>query len=314
MRRIFWNLDERRLRAGWRLAIQLSGNLILAVLPWYTLRAATGRLLDPAAWADLARYTIFFVATVLTVAAAARWLDRRPFADLGLHLAAPAWWADFAFGLVLAAVPIVALLLLAWALGWVTIEPAPVSGLDGVPWGVGLLLALLQYLSVAFFEELARAYHIRNLFEGTRGRLGLVGGAVVAVGGAALISAVMHIGPAIFLLYVFLDTAVYGLCYLLTGRMAIAVGHHLAWDLLLSTVLVGPEIVPLEYAAAVFFVRPAGGALSALASPSPLLLAGAMVGVLAYAAANALVILGWVRLRQGAAALLPRYDGEAGRR
>lgn len=306
MRRIFWNASEGRPRAGWRLALQLLCNLGLAIALYLALRAATAKLLDPAVWSDLARYAVFLVATVLTVAAAARWLDRRPFADLGLHLAASDWWADLALGLVLAAVPIAALALLARALGWVTIEPALVSGIAGAPWGLGLLVALLQYLCVAFFEELARAYHIRNLFEGTRGRLGLVGAAVVGAAGAALISVVMHIGPAVFLLFVFLDTAMYALCYLLTGRIAIAAGHHLAWDLLLSTVLVGQEIVPLEYAAAVFFVRPAGGVLPALSHPDPLVLVGVGLGILAYEAINVALVLAWVRLRRGRVGL---HDG-----
>jgi len=166
MMRIFWNSSEARLRAGWRLAAQLAANLGLAILVWWALRRAAGGLLQAAAWSDLARYAVLFAATLLTVAAAARWLDRRPFADLGLHPAARVWWADFAFGTVLAVVPIAALALLAWACGWVTIRAAFVSGLVGVALGPALVVALAQYLFVAFFEELARAYQIRNLWEG----------------------------------------------------------------------------------------------------------------------------------------------------
>jgi membrane protease YdiL (CAAX protease family) len=296
--RIFWSPTEARLRAGWRFAIQLAGNLGLAVLAWWALRQAAGDWLQVTAWADLARYAVLFAVTVLTVAAAARWLDRRPFADLGLHLATPAWWGDFAFGVVLAVVPIVAMALLAWALGWVTVRPALASGIPGLTLVPALLVALLTYTFVAFFEELARAYQIRNLFEGTRGRLGLVGAAVVAGGVATLISVVMHIGPPLFLFFVFLDMAMYALCYLLTGRIAVATGHHLAWDLMLAVVLVVQGVLPLDWPAALFFVEPAEGVVSLLNNPTPLAILLAIMAVLLYEALNVLLLLGWVRWRR----------------
>jgi len=297
--RIFWNTIEARLRAGWRLAIQLAGNLGLAILVWWLVRQLVGDWLQVAAWSDLVRYAVLFTVTVLTVAAAARWLDRRPFADLGLHLATPAWWGDFAFGVVLAVVPIMAMALLAWALGWVIVRPAFASGVPGLTLVPALLVALLTYTFVAFFEELARAYQIRNLFEGTQGRLGRIGAAVVAGGVATLISVVMHIGPPLFLLFVFLDMAMYALCYLLTGRIAVATGHHLAWDLLLAVVLVVQGVVPLDWAAALFFVAPAGKVLSLLGNPTPLAIVLVILAVLAYEAVNVLLLLGWVRWRRG---------------
>jgi len=297
--RIFWNPTEARLRAGWRFAIQLACNLGLAILAWWALRQVTGDWLAAGAWADLTRYAVLFTVTILTVAAAARWLDRRPFADLGLHLAKPAWWSDFAFGIVLAVVPIVVLALLSWALGWVTIRPAYISGIPGVALLPALLIALLTYVLVAFFEELARAYQIRNLFEGARGRLGPIGAAVVAGAVASLISVVMHIGPALFLLFVFLDMGMYALCYLLTGRIAVATGHHLAWDLMLAVVLVVQGVVPLEWAAALFFVEPADAVLPLLHAPSPLVIVLAILAVLLYEALNVLLLLGWVRWRGG---------------
>jgi hypothetical protein len=301
--RILWNAAEGRLRAGWRLAIQLACNLGLAMVLWWALRQAAGDRLAPAAWSGLARYAVLFTVTVLTVAAAARWLDRRPFADLGLHLATPAWWADFAFGVALAVVPIVVVTLLAWALGWVTIRAALASGVPGVALVPALLVALLQYILVAFFEELARAYHMRNLFEGTSGRLGRIGAAVVAGAGATLISVAMHIGPPLFLFFVFLDMAMNALCYLLTGRIAVATGHHLAWDLVLAVVLVVQGVVPLEWPAALFFVEPADAVLALLRDPGALLMVLAIVAVLVYEAVNVLLLLGWVRLRrQGLAA------------
>jgi hypothetical protein len=90
-----------------------------------------------------------------------------------------------------------------------------------------------------FFEELARAYQIRNLFEGLNGsRLGVWPAALMAVGGAALVSAVMHSssGMPAFILFVFISMAFQGLFYLFTGRTALITGYHFAWDFTLATV------------------------------------------------------------------------------
>jgi hypothetical protein len=94
----------------------------------------------------------------------------------------------------------------------------------------------------------------------------------------------------------------YALCYLLTGRIAVATGHHLAWDLLLSTVLVVQGVLPLDWAAALFFVEPAEAVLPLLNNPSPLAIVLVILAVLAYEAVNVLLVWGWVRWRRGSLA------------
>jgi membrane protease YdiL (CAAX protease family) len=160
-----------------------------------------------------------------------------------------------------------------------------------------ILLSVLTYTCIGLFEELARAYHLRNLLEGTHGGwLGSAGAMAVAVSGAALISVLMHRGSTTYLLYVAVASAVLGLFYLLTGRMALAAGAHMAYDFMLFTVFgVGAEegnaIAVLFQARYEPLIRSTSGGIDLTPTGLALVLMGEAVGLL--------VMLGWVRLRHG---------------
>jgi len=72
------------------------------------------------------------VATLLSVWFASRFLDRRRFSDLGVHLGQRAWWPNFGFGLALVA-------------GWITLEPVFASGIPGTSFVVAVLGSLWMY-------------------------------------------------------------------------------------------------------------------------------------------------------------------------
>src|SRR5580698_8177329 len=92
----FWNRDERRLRAGWRLVIQFVTFILAAVAAQGVVVATFGK--------GTARGTALMAVLYLTFEAGAAWLvgrfiDRRRFADYGFHVNR-GWCLDFAFGLV----------------------------------------------------------------------------------------------------------------------------------------------------------------------------------------------------------------------
>ncbi len=292
----FWNESEARPRAGWRLAIQLFLNVGLVGLFLLLLRLSgpsTGLSGTDSPWAAAALVPAMTAATLVSVWVAARFLDRRRWADLGLHLNQRAWWADLGFGLALGiALPLGC----AWvgaAVGAVTLEPAFTAGFPGLLFGSAALLSALLYLCIGAFEEVARVYHVRNLLEGTVRGLGKGGAAVVALVGASAISVLMHRGNLAFLLFV-LATALKGLCYLLTGRAALALGYHVAWDLTVATVLgVGTQGGATFYT--LRFADPAWAQGVGQNEPSAamtLILLGLELGAL-------LLILAWTRLRYG---------------
>lgn len=189
LRRCFWNTSENRLRAGWRLALQLALNLggaivfVAFVVPYTPLHH----------WSRPAKeavgYLVLWGITLFSVWFAGRFLDRRVWQrDFGFVLTQRAWWADFGVGLAVGFALVALLILAATALSILQLKLTFTSGVEGLAFPAAVLLSLMGYGAVGFFEELARAYHIRNLFEGFGStRLGRRGAVLVATGGAALI-------------------------------------------------------------------------------------------------------------------------------
>lgn len=230
----FWNRDEQRLRAGWRIlahAVLTSG---AAFALNYGGVFGPGRL-------QLARIEVgLLVLAIVTTSFAARFLDRRAFRDLGVDLGLRDWWRDLGFGLVLGLAEAGGLVLVASRLGWVEVQPHFSTTESGIGLILAILVDLVTFICVGAMEELIRGYQVRNVAEGlAHTRLGWRGALLVGLTVAGLYSMAMHLnqqGPS-FWLYIFCNSAFYCLCYLLTGRIAIAIGLHAAWDFLISTVV-----------------------------------------------------------------------------
>lgn len=230
LRTCFWNPCEHRLRAGWRLLMQLILNLGGAAVFTALVVPHTPLKHWPRLAVEALGYPMLFGITLLSIWFAARFLDKRAWSDLGLMLRQSAWWLDFGAGFLVGFVLIVLMMASAAALGLMRLELSFTSGISGLTFPAAALLAALGYAAVGLFEETARAYHMRNLFEGLSGtRLGLWGA-------AALVSVAMHSGMAVFVLYVFVSMTIQGLFYFLIRRIGLIVGYHIAWDLSLDTV------------------------------------------------------------------------------
>jgi len=301
--RCFWNRSENRLRAGWRLALQLVLNiggaiLFVAMVVPHTPLSHWSRLATQAVG-----YPVLLGITLFSVWFAGRFLDRRAWHDFGLVLTQRAWWADFGAGLAVGSVLVVLLMVAATALGIIRLKLTLTSGIEGLSFPAAALLSGVALSAVGFFEELARAYHIRNLFEAfSSTRFGLRGAALVATAGAALVSVVMHSGGMpVFMLYVFGTMSVQGLFYLFTGRVALITGYHIAWDLTLATVFGIEALTEAEHTG--LFTPQLTGSLQMsgtaihVADYLPLALMG--LAALALQVAAWLALLGWVRWREG---------------
>ncbi len=303
LRGILWNASENRLRTGWRLLLQLSLNLGGAL--FFSLWVVPHTILN--SWPRLAvesvGYPVLLGVTLLSVWLAGRFLDKRAWGDFGITLTQRIWWVDFGAGCVVGSVLITLLMLTAVALGIIRLNLSFMSGIPGVVFPVAVLLSLLSYGSVGFFEELARAYQMRNLFETfSHTRLGLWGAALVATGGAALVSAVMHsAGMPLFIVFVFISMSFQGLFYLFTGRTALITGYHFAWDFTLATIFGVEALSEGEYTglftASMTSLVQINEAGVHSTNNLPLVLMG-LVGVL-WQVAGWLALLGWVHWRRG---------------
>lgn len=305
LKRVFWNADEGRLRAGWRLLGQIVILLVLFLLLTVLLTALLGALPVLIGFASpIVAVGLVFAPSVASVWLAGRLLDRRPFADFGFHLSR-GWWLDFGFGLLLAALLITLAFLVQWAAGWVAVVGAFETDAPGQPFAVAILASIALFTMVGIQEELLiRGYQLHNLAEGLNlpsvgPRAALVVAWLISsvVFGllhstnpnATLLSTVNLIVAGLFL----------GLGYILTGELAIPIGLHIAWNFVQGNVFGFPvsgarlsqttfiavqELGPDLWTGGAF--GPEGGLLIL-----PIMLVG-----------SALIVL-WVRYRYGGVAL-----------
>jgi membrane protease YdiL (CAAX protease family) len=168
---IFWNRDERRLRAGWRLlffVVLLALCAFLVQMPLNQITAALFNQMTGPLALEVSRGLDGLVSILAITGAVVLggWLlDRRRFADFGFHLRRD-WWIDFGFGLALGALLMAGVFAAELALGWVTVTDIW-RGSGGLAFPVAILTPLIAFLFVGFYEELlVRGYLLRNLAEG----------------------------------------------------------------------------------------------------------------------------------------------------
>src|SRR3990172_3072175 len=162
--RLFLSREERRLRAGWRLA----GQFLLMVVFFLIMGVPLGLLMlvFPALPGEailLASTLISFLAITASVYLARRFLDRRSFGSLGLGWNRQAA-ADLLYGVMVAGLMMGLVFLVEWAAGWLSFE--------GFAWQfeswprvlVGCALIAFVFMLVGWHEELLiPGYLLQNL-------------------------------------------------------------------------------------------------------------------------------------------------------
>ena len=254
---IFYNKEQARLRAFWRILIQgllflLGTTVIGAVIGVVAIvvMAATGQadlqlLTNEAALTEMilslgggwyfAINGIAPVVVILLTFLIAGWLlDRRKFSNFGFHFS-KMWWLDMAFGLALGAVLMFFIFLVELAFGWITIESF-MQARDGSSFLSAISASLVGFIAVGIYEEmLSRGYHLRNLAEGLNwGPLGKVGGLWAGYVISSSIFGILHAtnpnASVISTVNLVLAGLFLGLGFILTGELAIPIGLHITWN------------------------------------------------------------------------------------
>ncbi|WP_415379056.1 lysostaphin resistance A-like protein [Halosimplex sp. TS25] len=313
LRGLLWNDDEDRPRAIWRLglaAVLLLVGGIAGVALASGLVALAPSTAPPTvvALVTVAARTLEMAGFVGGILAAAWLIDRRRLVDLGLGRSRD-WWADLAFGLALGVALPALVFALELAAGFLRVTGTLVSRADpslavgpGVPVALALALTFAFFVGVGLFEELLfRGYLLTNVAEGLDGWLGV--GRRGALAGATAVSslafAVGHgMNPNVTPLAV-ANIALFGglfaASYLLTERIAVAVGVHVTWNFSIASVF-GFPVSGFTTPATVVAVEQSGPELVTGGSFGP---EGGLVTLVAFVA-GATALAWWVRLREGA--------------
>jgi membrane protease YdiL (CAAX protease family) len=294
-----WNAEERRPRALVRIAVHaVLVTLVLVLIgrfsPWW--RGTPWGI--PLAF-GLETAGVFGVTWL-----AARALDRRPFAALGL-MPRPGYALDLALGVLIGGACMGAIALVEIAFGWASYAPridawgeiAPATG-----------RALVVFGAIAIVEEvISRGYHLVNLAEG------LACGPVPRPRAVALAVALSSAGfglahawnPSATLLSTALIACggvLLAVGFLTQGDLAIPIGVHFGWNYF-QNLFDMPVSGQDDYAGAAIVVRTELG--PDLATGGAFGPEGGLTGLGGMLLGIALT-LAWVRARQGRLSLAPR--------
>lgn len=165
MKRFFWNTQQNRPRAFWRLLIQLLVWLFFLLILQLGRLIFTGKEINPD---NVTKVDIWLrlISLLGALVVMSKWIDKRPFRQYGVDLRQKDWWIDFGFGLFLGIVMIVFIFLIFLIAGWVE-----VIGWADIPDNQSVVnnttITALTLFAFVLFESLwVWSYVLRNLAEG----------------------------------------------------------------------------------------------------------------------------------------------------
>ena len=322
---VFWNGEQRRLRAFWRIVLQgiyfvalLVALIVPVVIVVVILTVAEQWGALPASLSGSGALGILLLLAALIetlLRAISVWLaglfpDRRRFADFGVHLNLN-WWIDFGFGLALGAVLMGLIFAVEAGAGWITIAgafrsqlPDLLSGtpLPGLPFGVSILFSLIFFVAVGVGEEFfSRGYHLKNMAEGL-GFMKPKGAIIIAMLVSSVIFGLMHASNPnagiVSTFNLFLAGLFLALGYVLTGELAIPIGLHITWNFFQGNVF-GFPVSGMDAGATFIAIKQGGSDLITGGAFGP---EAGLIGVAAIILGSILTVL-WVRVRYGRVSL-----------
>ncbi len=299
---VFWNGEERRVRALWRIVA-----LGLAMAGAGLAIRATGLLPERGTRAFYVVGTaVRTVVALAVVGLVGRLLDRRRLRDFGLRISGD-WLVDLVFGLGLGAGLMSGIFLVGAGLGWLEVTGAWRTTVPGEPFVWAILAPAALFTGVGIIEELlARGYLLRNVAEGlafpqlggARGGLVwacLISSALFALGHANNPNTTWVSSVNIGFAGVFL-----ALGYMLTGQLAIPIGLHISWNFFQASVFGFAVSGVSRFRTTFIATEPTGPEVWTGGAFGP---EAGLLGLTAMLAGTGLTLL-WVRWRRGGVRLV----------
>ena len=259
---VFWNAEEKRLRALWRLLAQVLLTIVLGALPillvaepltWLHRRKVFLPGLAKAVYDPVVNMIVGPLVTLAVIASVAlgrRWIDKRGWSAYGVRLDAR-WWAALPAGFGLGVLLMAAIFVFELAFGWIEVRGFLVQN-AGMPVALGLAFTLVKDLCVGVYEELiSRGFLLRTLSDG----LGPTWGVVLSSSIFALLHLANPNASALGMVGIFAAGLLLAAARLRTGRLSAAIGLHIAWNLCEGAVFGFPVSGDLEPASLIAIVQ-----------------------------------------------------------
>jgi membrane protease YdiL (CAAX protease family) len=228
---VLFSPDEKRLRAGWRLALQVMLQVLLtlglAIAALGLPQGLRSRALDIGSGLGLGLSEIGeFVTITASIWIARRLLDHRSFASLGLKLSRRAA-LDVGVGICIAMVVMAVIFAVEAGLGWLTLTGLAWNNQSASQVGLNTVLFLAVFVLVGWSEELmSRGYHLQTLASG----LNLAWGLVLSSAVFGLLHLANPHAALASVLGIFLAGLFLGYAYLRTRQLWLPIGLHVGWN------------------------------------------------------------------------------------
>ena len=225
----FWNADQRRLRAGWRVVFQF----VVAVICFIATAMIVGSIYQGETQnpffmmgGAVVQNCIFTGVIIL----ACIFLDRRRVKDIGLNINAR-WWLDLLGGLAMGAILMGIIFVIQYQLGMITLKESALSWSQILPYQIGWLVAMT--FVGAGEEILSRGYQLKNLTEGFQ-RLGFLNGFILAAIITSSIFGILHASndnaTVIAVVGIIMAGVMFCVGRICTGSLAAPIGMHITWN------------------------------------------------------------------------------------
>lgn len=239
-KRLFWNPEERRIAAIWRIVLQLILMFVLILIPQFILGIFIGisGLSDwqNSLWIQPLMDFMTMIGMAGGVLLAGYLFDRRRLRDFGFRFR-EGWWRDFWFGMALGAVLMGLVFGIEYLLGYVSISDTFVVANPQYSFPLLIIAQAILFLFVGIQEEmLSRGYHLKNLAEGLNS-INFISPKLAVIIAMVLSSAVFGLLHAnnpnasfISTFNIFIAGLMLALGFLWTKQLAIPIGLHITWN------------------------------------------------------------------------------------
>ncbi|MFH0883389.1 MAG: type II CAAX endopeptidase family protein [bacterium] len=223
---LFWNSEERRLRALWRIAVLLT--------LWYNVQLVVSLL------PVRTHFYVVVISLIILLGASALLTDRRSPRDYGLRFDRNTL-PDLFFGLLWGGILVSGIVTVESYLGWITFVSGAWTRFPSGDIPCALISVTLFYIGISLNEEAVfRGYLLPNLAEG----LSFTGKPLLQAGFATIVSGALfgliHFDNPFANILSGVNLILYGFLlavpFLLTGSLAITVGLHFTWNLFIGVI------------------------------------------------------------------------------
>jgi len=238
LKKLLWNVQENRFRAGIRMIVTLLVFfLVYRGYLWILNSLGVSLFYSPKTplWIFLLAGTVRLFPVVIAILFSGLLIDRRRIKNFGFHFK-KAWWIDLLFGFSLGAILMSMIFFVELIFGWVSIGNtihfiSTSSGFTG-----SILVFLFYFACLGIFEELlSRGYLLKNLAEGFHLKaIGPKASVMISWFLISIIFGLAHIGnpgtTVVSVINLVLLGLTMGAGFILTGELAIPIGLHVSWN------------------------------------------------------------------------------------